>query len=513
MEAKRDLTQSPATGSAKEGLYIPVREWAAQEPAEVGTLKVGIPTAQSLTRRGVQLLRENDTSGALAAFRSAVALDPDNAALWDNCGLAMSRMNLLAEAAACLERSVTLAPARSDSWLMLGSLRKKRGDCAGAEAAYRVALEQEPASALGWQCLGLLAQEKADYARAIDCFAACARHGGATAAVLANLGNSYYQTGRVLEAHRAFGDAAALNPSDPACRKMLRGTGFLKDLLQGSSVDDALATFGASLSPGDGSREENLQELLKAAFALLRGFGHTEAAIAVAKKRFELWPEDPSAAYLLAAVTGRDGPDRSPSDYIVDLFDGFAERFDAKLVDTLGYDVPGKLVSAVRAAAEAGRLYDAVDAGCGTGLCGPLLRPLARQLTGVDLSPRMIEQAARRGAYDRLVCEELSAFLGRSTGCFDLAMAADVLIYFGDLSAVLSASASALRIGGLLAFSTELSAGEDYRLQPSGRFAHTPAYVRSSAGQAFAQQACIETTIRQEAARPVRGNLFVFRRV
>ena len=34
-----------------------------------------------------------------------------------------------------------------------------------------------------------------------------------------------------------------------------------------------------------------------------------------------------------------------------------------------------------------------LDAGCGTGLCGPLLRPLAARLVGVDLSEKMVELA------------------------------------------------------------------------------------------------------------------------
>ena len=46
---------------------------------------------------------------------------------------------------------------------------------------------------------------------------------------------------------------------------------------------------------------------------------------------------------------------------------------------------------------ERGLLYaSALDAGCGTGLAGPYLRPLVSgPLIGVDLSPKMLERAAR----------------------------------------------------------------------------------------------------------------------
>ncbi|MCX4239251.1 class I SAM-dependent DNA methyltransferase [Paraliomyxa miuraensis] len=57
------------------------------------------------------------------------------------------------------------------------------------------------------------------------------------------------------------------------------------------------------------------------------------------------------------------------------------------------------------------RDLDVLDAGCGTGLCAPLLRPLARTLVGVDLSGKMLDQARRRGGYDELIEAELTEML------------------------------------------------------------------------------------------------------
>jgi predicted TPR repeat methyltransferase len=244
----------------------------------------------------------------------------------------------------------------------------------------------------------------------------------------------------------------------------------------------------------------------------LSGFGHIEAAACVGKKLLELWPASPSLRYLLQAVTGDSALDRSAPEYVIAHFDEFAPGFDAQLVGALGYDIPEKLCTAVRELALPGPLLDTLDAGCGTGLCGPLLRPLSRTLTGVDLSPKMLEQAAKRGVYDALACEDLAAFLTREQVPFDLIVAADVLVYFGDLAPVFSAAASALKSGGIFACSTEWQAGERYRLQPSGRFAHAPAYVLSSAHPAFEAVISIETTIRLEARQRLLGNLFVFRK-
>ena len=58
---------------------------------------------------------------------------------------------------------------------------------------------------------------------------------------------------------------------------------------------------------------------------------------------------------------------------------------------------------------------DVLDAGCGTGWCGPHVRPYARRLTGVDLSPAMIERAEARRVYDELVVAELTEYLAETT--------------------------------------------------------------------------------------------------
>jgi predicted TPR repeat methyltransferase len=144
---------------------------------------------------------------------------------------------------------------------------------------------------------------------------------------------------------------------------------------------------------------------------------------------------------------------------------------------------------------------------------GPLLRPVARRLVGVDLSPKMLEQARRRGTYDALVCDELLAFMRRSEGDFDLVVAADVLIYFGDLVPVWEAARRALRPGGLLAVGTESAADGGYQLLPSGRFAHNLGYVRATSAAGFQEQACVETTLRQEAGAPVRGRYYILSRL
>jgi predicted TPR repeat methyltransferase len=81
------------------------------------------------------------------------------------------------------------------------------------------------------------------------------------------------------------------------------------------------------------------------------------------------------------------------------------------------------LLDAVMRLAPSGNLgtLDILDLGCGTGLVRSLLRPLARTLTGVDISSNMLKIARQRRVYDKLVCNELIAFLKMHAKTFDLA--------------------------------------------------------------------------------------------
>ena len=204
--------------------------------------------------------------------------------------------------------------------------------------------------------------------------------------------------------------------------------------------------------------------------------------------------------------------ERSPAAYVVEYFNGFAERFDEKLVTGLHYDVPPKLSRCRLGLRGTGPVVR--HARCrlryGTLRSAPPAQP--RTLVGVDLSPGMLDQARRRKVYDDLCCDDLVPFLAGSAGRFDLVVAADVFLYFGDLRPVWEAARAALRPGGLLAFSTEATAGDSYFLQPSGRFAHSTAYVRSTLASGFEEQACTETTLRQEAGQPVHGHCYIFSR-
>ncbi len=216
--------------------------------------------------------------------------------------------------------------------------------------------------------------------------------------------------------------------------------------------------------------------------------------------------------HLLAARLGRRPP-RAPERYVRSLFDTYAARFDEHLMVELAYAAPNRVRDLLDAPTVRPPVGTLVDLGCGTGVMAPLCRSLARELVGVDLSPRMLARADARGLYDRLEEAEIVAFLRRHDAAFDLLIGADVAVYLGDLRPLMAAAAGALRPGGHLAFTTELLDHGDYRLRRSGRYAHAPAYVQATARQAGLVVLRVDTaSLRTEADLPVAGGLYLLRR-
>jgi len=239
----------------------------------------------------------------------------------------------------------------------------------------------------------------------------------------------------------------------------------------------------------------------------------TLGEIGEAANIFEKWleeePEDPIALHMLAACTGRDVPVRVSNEFVERTFDSFASSFESKL-ERLSYRAPALIAAMVgELALEASNNLDVLDAGCGTGLCGPLIAPYSRRLVGVDLSEGMLAHAKDKNVYDALVKAELTEYLRDNREAFDLIVSADTLVYFGDLKGVLAAVTEALRPNGFLVFTLEHAVrGEpdlDYRLEFHGRYSHARAYVERILTVVGLQPKIAPAELRMEAGVPVAG--------
>jgi predicted TPR repeat methyltransferase len=226
-------------------------------------------------------------------------------------------------------------------------------------------------------------------------------------------------------------------------------------------------------------------------------------------------PADAQGANARLALVGRgDPPPALPAAYVTRLFDQYAPRFEAHLTEALGYRVPALIGEALAAVAPARRFARALDLGCGSGLMGEALRGRIDHLTGVDLSPAMIEKARERGVYDALIVDDATATLLREQpAAFDLIVAADSLVYIGDLKPLFAAAGAALAADGLITFSLETTERESYALGASMRFAHSRSYVEVAAGEAGLRPLLIQSACaRREAGANVPGLICVFER-
>ncbi len=241
--------------------------------------------------------------------------------------------------------------------------------------------------------------------------------------------------------------------------------------------------------------------------------GDTDGAAFAYRQARAADPEDRHGALLNLIRLGAAAPAEMPPVYVRTLFDHYAPEFDRSLTEGLNYSAPALLRKAVEAAAGGPRFAAMLDLGCGTGLAGAAFREKADTLVGVDLSPRMIEQARLKNIYDRLAVGDLLEFLAGEKDAgkkYDLVLAADVFAYLPDLAPVARAAAAVLAPAGLFAFSVETHGAEGVELGEALRFSHGETHVRAALESAGLKPLGLDSaSTRTEKGFPVPGLIAV----
>jgi predicted TPR repeat methyltransferase len=246
---------------------------------------------------------------------------------------------------------------------------------------------------------------------------------------------------------------------------------------------------------------------------LLYQSGRTSEAGQVYSEWHAREPENAKASHMAAAMSGSNVPSRASEEYVRSLFDESAASFDTSL-ERLDYRAPSVIGIELSRRTD-GKFATVLDAGCGTGLCGPRIRESCGHLVGVDLSSRMIDLARMRGCYDELVVSELTAFLHMRPRAFDAVVCADTLMYFGKLEEVFAAANESLCGAGWFIFTLEAlgpGVSDDFRLEVHGRYTHSENYVRHALVAAkFRIDAFTRDTFRKERGHEVPGFLVIAR--
>ena len=368
-------------------------------------------------------------------------------------------------------RSLEYSPNNGRAWNTLGSMHRSANEPVDAKRAYSRATEAAPDMSEAWYNLGICFRDEGNIDGAVERLRKATKCAAPLAQAHDALASLLYQQGQTLEAAKAFRDWSLSEPENPKARHMAAATsgqnvpprasdGYVK-----THFDEAADTFDSNLKKLGYRAPETV------ASALLRST-MTNAGIASPSATAPPTARNHTAASEAAANTGSEHTPR-PLDSVL-------------------------------------------DAGCGTGLCGPLIRSLCTRMVGIDLSPRMLGHAKARGCYDQLIIAEIVAFMRSRPEPFDAIVCIDTLVYFGALHEPLGAAHATLRGAGVLIFTVEaLAANEpsDHQLQPSGRYAHGEAYLRRAlAAAGFELETISSEILREERAQSVAGYLVVARR-
>jgi predicted TPR repeat methyltransferase len=382
-------------------------------------------------------------------------------------------------------------------------LAHRAGRLVEAEAGYHEVLRRRPAEPRALHFLGLLQFHRGDREGGIERVLHSLRGDPGNARAWNDLGGMFIALGHTADAKDAYRRASEVAPgSAEGCYNLgiaLRNENDFEGAISG--LREAIA------------READYSRAYEALGALLYQLGREAEAAKVYADWSAQEPSNAKASHMAAAMSGQNAPGRASNEYVRQLFDASAESFDAAL-ERLDYHAPPAVAKALSQRVH-GKLPTVLDAGCGTGLCGPLVRALCAHLVGVDLSPKMIERARARECYDELVAAELTAFLHGRPRAFDAMVSTDTLIYFGALDQVFAAANESLRDAGWLIFTLEAldpNATDDYALEVHGRYAHSENYVRKALAVAnFHVDAFTLGIFRKERDQDVPGFLVVAR--
>lgn len=406
----------------------------------------------------------------------------------------------LPQAHAAFERAYALTPQRPSVLLNLGVTRVRLARYADAVPLLAQAVQAEPQSPDGWAALAVAYFELSQWHMAAPAFERAIEQ--------ATEQSSEQATEQASEKTNELANRLAIKPATRSGVELVpMQLQYARCLVRLNRTDDAVAAYRRVLT-ADGQNVEAWYQLGD----LLRDQRQIEHAVHSYRQALAYGADEQLIHYILSALGAQAPILRPPRLYVQGLFDQYAADFDEHLLGQLAYQGHSALIEQFPVGALAH--FDRVlDLGCGTGLCGALLRHRADWLEGVDLSPAMIAKAALSHHYDRLNTDDIHDYLQADPSSWNWVLAADVFIYVGELDRLFALLAQRLRIGGWLSFTVEASANADgVQLLPSLRYAHSKAYLEALALQhGFGVVRVTDAPIRFDQGQPVMGQYWHLR--
>jgi predicted TPR repeat methyltransferase len=443
-------------------------------------------------------------------YRQILAIDPRIAEMHSNLGEALRVQGKLGEAVACHHRALNLKPDYVQAYNNLGNALKDQGKLDEAVAQYQRAISIRPDFAEAYLNLGnaLCYTGKLDEAVAQYQRALAFRPDFALAHD--NLGNTLRDLGKLDEAVAHYRRAVALRPDFAQAYNNLGNT-----LIDQGKLAEAVAQYQRAISIRPDFAEAYLS--MGNAFKELGRLADAEASY---RRALDNDPGDTLGARLLLASLGPGQmPMRASEAHLEKLYVIRSRNWD------LGQTYFGHqlVAEAIRKLPHEPKKLDILDAGCGTGLVGVLVRDLANRLDGIDMSSAMLEKAREKNIYDHTYLADLFSFMADHSNSYDAVACAATLIHFGDLTSVFHAAASSLRDDGLFVFTLfpndsghnnqEVAVHPNSSLATAGCFAHSSSYVSRLAEAAGFSVEVLEQRIHEyHKTVPIMGLVVALRR-
>jgi len=458
----------------------------------------------NLFEQARELHNSSELEAAEALYLQHLEQVPDDFRAHCNLGCVLEMQGKLVEAQKCQMRALDIEPDEYMPHYNLGHVLQRQGRMEAAAGAYRRALALAPDDMEAHFNLAQVLYELGQSEDAVISFRRATECGSDSFEAHAALGATLFELKRIEEAVASYQRALELNPQADEEQYFL---GRMLEMLGRVSEAESAYRRTVELNPASVVAMEALA-------TILHKTGKQDEAVEVLEEWLQRMPSEPRAEHLLASLTGEAIPVRASDSYVAAVFDQFSADFDEAL-ERLHYQAP-QLVQQMlaREYPEPEENLHILDAGCGTGLCAPLLRPYAERLVGVDLSEGMLDKARERGGYEDLMAAELTGYLERCDLEFDVIVSADTLNYFGELAPVFAGAWRALKDSGRFIFTLEHKEtgdeGECYTLNPHGRYSHAESYVSESLVAAgFSISGMSASVLRTEDGGPVMGLVIV----
>lgn len=441
-------------------------------------------------------------SDAISLLEQLIQQHPKLAAAYNNLGTLYYLKEQWQKAIDAYQAAIRIQADYVDAYYNLGLAYLKTKQIEQAKNTFKAVLELSPEHVGAYFQMGRLAMQERRYIDAITQFHKIETKYPHHLETQTNLATSLLKLARLDEAKHHYMKAAEIDASDT---QVLFNLGVLA--MQQGKLDEAGEYYlkAVKVNPDLYDAHHNLAFIALTKRNVPQALLHFREALRI----------QPSEAikHTIRILSEDREVETSPPEYVRDLFDSYADHFDAHLLQALHYQVPTLLLNALTKTGGPLSGLDVLDIGCGTGLTGEQFKSWAKSLTGIDISENMLAIAKEKDIYDKLYAADILPFLRDHQNAYDLILAGDVLVYYGKLDELLSAIYQALRPGGRFAFNVESGSDESYQLLKSGRFAHQKNYIEDLfLNIGFDRLFEEEVILRTQDEDPVKGHLFVVQR-